>query len=210
MTQGSIRGLQDPHKIPTTGPRRARTAVRAGEGRTPGARPGRRERDRARGHPGRRRGHRAGLRHHRLPGTRGARPLAGGLVRGRRAAAVRGGQRGEAGRQAGEGNGDADALDFPHHHAGAAGQIAPWRAGPQPGRSDSVQRQPEREILEEHDVRGHPGVPKVGGLPAAGERGQDPGQPRSPFTTTTTLRYPATRRAGACLFGKAWSRAIDL
>ena len=32
------------------------------------------------------------LRHHRVPGPRGTRPLAGGLVRGRRAAAVRGGE----------------------------------------------------------------------------------------------------------------------
>ena len=35
----SARGLQDPHKIPTTGPRQVRTPRQAGEGRTPGARP---------------------------------------------------------------------------------------------------------------------------------------------------------------------------
>ena len=73
-------------------------------GRSPvaGARPDARERDGARGHPGRPPGHRAGVRDHRVPGPRGAGPLAGSLARERQAAAVRGGVRGKAGRQAGE------------------------------------------------------------------------------------------------------------
>ena len=93
-------------KIPTKSPQPARRGLPAcpGEGPPRRARPGPRERDRAPGHPRRPPGDRAGVRDHRVPGPRGAGPVAGGLARERQAAAVRGGVRGEAGRQAGEGH----------------------------------------------------------------------------------------------------------
>jgi hypothetical protein len=107
-------------KIPTTGSRR-RTTCRFGEARPPLARQHPGQRERAHGHPQRRPGHRAGARDHRLPGPRGPGPLASGLARERAAAAVRGGIRGEVGRQAGEG----------HHAAGSrCAQHDAARCGP--------------------------------------------------------------------------------
>ena len=57
-------------RIATTGPRQAWPPRWAGAGPPHGTRPGRRERDRARGHPGRRRGDRAGVRDYGVPGPR--------------------------------------------------------------------------------------------------------------------------------------------
>ena len=74
---GSARADQDPHKIPTTGAQRGRTARRAGEGRPHGTRQGPRERDRTRGHPGRRPGDRAGVRDHGVPGPSRSRAAGG-------------------------------------------------------------------------------------------------------------------------------------
>ena len=89
-------------KIPTVSPQpssgKAAGRARRLRCRAPGGGPGPREGDRPTGRPGRQRGHRAGARHHRVPGSCGARPLAGGLAGGRQAGAVRGAGRGEAGR----------------------------------------------------------------------------------------------------------------
>ena len=76
---GSARADQDPHKITQPargGPHGARPG---GPGRAAAARPPR-SGDGARGHPGRPPGDRAGVRDHRVPGPRGAGPLAGSLA----------------------------------------------------------------------------------------------------------------------------------
>ena len=97
MTQAAPARVKIPHKIPTTSPRRVRAARRAAEeGQRPRTQQGPRGRHRTRGNLGRRRGHRAGVRDHRVPRPDRRWRVAGSLVRGRPAAAVRGRRGGRA------------------------------------------------------------------------------------------------------------------
>ena len=106
MSHGAVSALPDQktHKKPTTGPGRG-LPPRPGDGPSRSTQPGLRGRSRAPGPPRRRQPpDRAGVRHHGLPRAGRPGPVARGLVRERQPAAVRGGVRGAAGRQAGKGH----------------------------------------------------------------------------------------------------------
>jgi hypothetical protein len=128
MAQSAPARTRKPTKNPTTSPLRG-LPPRPGEGPARGAQPRLRERSRATGHPRRRQpGDRAGVRHHGLPRAGRPGPVARGLVRERQPAAVRGGVRGAAGCQAGEGHRAAGRRRAEH----GAGRRRPDRALPRP------------------------------------------------------------------------------
>ena len=147
MPHGAVSACadQDPHKNPTTGPGRSLPACPA-DGPPRRTQPGLREASRAPGHPRRGRpGDRAGVRDHRLPRAGRPGPVAGGLVRERQAAAVRGGLRGAAGRQAGEGHRAAGRRRAEH----GADRRRPDRPLPRP-------RPPARRPAVVAQARAHP------------------------------------------------------
>ena len=132
----SARADQKTHKKPTTSPGRS-LPPRHGEGPPRSTQPGLRGRSRAPGHPRRRQPRdRAGVRHHGLPRAGRPGPVARGLVREQQPAAVRGGVRGTAGRQAGEGHRAAGRRRTEH----GADRRRPHRALPRPDRLPADRR----------------------------------------------------------------------